>query len=228
MACRSHDGGVHRLLLIEDDPAIAEPLTRALVRDGYLVEAARDGPTGLQRALAGDYDLLVLDLGLPGLDGLEVCRRLRAALPTLPVLMLTAPTEELHAVVGFDVGADDYVTKPFRLAELLARVRARLRNRPVTVPEANRVRVDLAARRAWRENTELALTPKEFDLLAREAGKVVRRERIMEEVWGSPWYGSTKTLDMHVSWLRRKLGDDPANPRLLTTVRGVGLRLERR
>jgi DNA-binding response OmpR family regulator len=228
MACRSHDGGVHRLLLIEDDPAIAEPLTRALVRDGYLVEAARDGPTGLQRALAGDYDLLVLDLGLPGLDGLEVCRRLRAALPTLPVLMLTAPTEELHAVVGFDVGADDYVTKPFRLAELLARVRARLRNRPVTVLEANRVRVDLAARRAWRENTELALTPKEFDLLAREAGKVVRRERIMEEVWGSPWYGSTKTLDMHVSWLRRKLGDDPANPRLLTTVRGVGLRLERR
>jgi DNA-binding response OmpR family regulator len=228
MACRSHDGGVHRLLLIEDDPAIAEPLTRALVRDGYLVEAARDGPTGLQRALAGDYDLLVLDLGLPGLDGLEVCRRLRAALPTLPVLMLTAPTEKLHAVVGFDAGADDYVTKPFRLAELLARVRARLRNRPVTVPEANRVRVDLAARRAWRENTELALTPKEFDLLAREAGKVVRRERIMEEVWGSPWYGSTKTLDMHVSWLRRKLGDDPANPRLLTTVRGVGLRLERR
>jgi DNA-binding response OmpR family regulator len=228
MACRSHDGGVHRLLLIEDDPAIAEPLTRALVRDGYLVEAARDGPTGLQRALAGDYDLLVLDLGLPGLDGLEVCRRLRAALPTLPVLMLTAPTEELHAVVGFDAGADDYVTKPFRLAELLARVRARLRNRPVTVLEANGVRVDLAARRAWRENTELALTPKEFDLLAREAGKVVRRERIMEEVWGSPWYGSTKTLDMHVSWLRRKLGDDPANPRLLTTVRGVGLRLERR
>jgi len=151
---------VHRLLLIEDDPAIAEPLTRALVRDGYLVEAARDGPTGLQRALAGDYDLLVLDLGLPGLDGLEVCRRLRAALPTLPVLMLTAPTEELHAVVGFDVGADDYVTKPFRLAELLARVRARLRNRPVTVLEANGVRVDLAARRAWRENTELAFTPR--------------------------------------------------------------------
>ena len=133
--------------------------------------------------------------------------------------------------MGLDAGADDYVTKPFRLAELLARVRAQLRRRgdgpEVTV---NGVRVDSASRRAWVGDTEMTLTPKEFDLLAllvREAGNVVTRERIMSEVWDEHWYGSTKTLDMHVSWLRRKLGDDPAAPRFITTVRGVGLRFER-
>jgi DNA-binding response OmpR family regulator len=133
-------------------------------------------------------------------------------------------------VLGLDAGADDYVAKPFRLAELLARVRAMLRRGAEARPsEVNGVRVDEAARRAWLGEVELELTPKEFDLLAlllRQAGSVVTRERIMEEVWDEHWFGSTKTLDMHVSWLRRKLGDDPARPRFISTVRGVGFRFE--
>jgi DNA-binding response OmpR family regulator len=146
--------------------------------------------------------------------------------------MVTARQEELDAVVGLDAGADDYVTKPFRLAELLARVRARLRAAPEVdvVVTAQDVRVDTGARRAWRGEAELDLTNKEFELLAllvREAGHVLTRERIMEEVWDEHWFGSTKTLDVHVSWLRRKLGDDPTNSRYITTVRGVGLRFER-
>jgi len=222
---------VARLLVVEDDAAIAEPLARALRRDGHEVDVRGDGETALQHLRVEPVDLVILDLGLPGIDGVDVCRRLRAADADLPVVMLTARAEELDTVVGLDAGADDYVTKPFRLAELLARVRAQLRRRgegqEVTV---NGVRVDGASRRAWVGDTEMALTPKEFDLLAllvREAGSVVTRERIMSEVWDEHWYGSTKTLDMHVSWLRRKLGDDPSAPRFITTVRGVGLRFER-
>jgi DNA-binding response OmpR family regulator len=175
---------------------------------------------------------VLLDLGLPDADGVEVCRRLKVTRPQLPIVMVTARQEELDAVVGLDAGADDYVTKPFRLAELLARVRARLRAAPEVdvVVTAQDVRVDTGARRAWRGDDELELTNKEFELLAllvREAGNVVTRERIMEEVWDEHWFGSTKTLDVHVSWLRRKLADDPTNSRYITTVRGVGLRFER-
>jgi DNA-binding response OmpR family regulator len=186
-----------RLLVVEDDAAIAEPLTRALRRDGYDV---------------------------------DVCRHIRRTDADLPVVMLTARTEELDAVVGLDAGADDYVTKPFRLAELLARVRAHLRRRTDDVVTAGAVKVDVGSRRAWVDDDELTLTPKEFDLLAllvREAGHVVTRERIMSDVWDEHWFRSTKTLDMHVSSLRRKLGDDAAAPRFISTVRGVGLRFER-
>jgi DNA-binding response OmpR family regulator len=222
-----------RLLLVEDDDAIAEPLARALRREGYEVDHRRAGRDALRAADEGGVDLVVLDLGLPDLDGVEVCRRLRRDHPDLPVLMVTARAEEVDAVVGLDAGADDYVTKPFRLAELQARIRARLR-RPAAeaepdVRERNGVRVDAAARRAWADDRELDLTTKEFDLLAllvKEAGRVVPRERIMREVWDEHWHGSTKTLDVHVSWLRRKLGDDPAAPRYVTTVRGVGFRFE--
>jgi DNA-binding response OmpR family regulator len=221
-----------RLLVVEDDAAIAAPLVRALRREGYEVDAVEQGVDALDRAETTSYDLVLLDLGLPDADGVDVCRRLRAASPTLPIVMVTARQEELDAVVGLDAGADDYVTKPFRLAELLARVRARLRAAPETetVLVAQDVRVDLGARRAWRGEEELDLTNKEFELLALlvgEAGHVVTRERIMEEVWDEHWFGSTKTLDVHVSWLRRKLGDDAANLRYITTVRGVGLRFER-
>ncbi|MDQ1505553.1 MAG: hypothetical protein QOD57_3280, partial [Actinomycetota bacterium] len=182
-------------------------------------------------AAAGpETDLVLLDLGLPDLDGLEVCRRLRSRLPDLPVLMLTARAEEVDAVVGLDAGADDYVTKPFRLAELMARIRAALRRIPAAaVTAVQDVRIDHAARRAWRGDAELELSPKEFDLLAllaADAGRAVTRDRIMREVWDEHWYGPTKTLDMHISWLRRKLGDDPAAPRLITTLRGVGFRFE--
>jgi DNA-binding response OmpR family regulator len=158
-----------------------------------------------------------------------VCRRIRRARAEVPIIMLTARSDEIDAVIGLDAGADDYQAKPFRLSELLARVRAVLRRASPRLEAAGGVRVDAAARRAWVGERELELTPKEFDLLAllvAEAGRVVRRERIMDEVWDVNWFGSTKTLDVHVSSLRRKLGDDPERPRLLTTVRGVGLRFE--
>jgi DNA-binding response OmpR family regulator len=221
-----------RVLLAEDDTSISEPLSRALRREGYQVEVTQDGPATLGRALSDEIDLILLDIGLPELDGLEVCRRVRAEGHATPVLILTARADEVDTVVGLDAGADDYVTKPFRLAELLARVRALLRRGTVEAPPpaVRGVRVDAEARRAWHGEAELDLTTKEFDLLwvlLRDAGKVVTREQIMREVWDAKWWTSTKTLDMHISWLRRKLGDDAHNPRYITTVRGVGFRFER-
>ncbi len=218
------------VLLAEDDVSISDPLARALRREGYLVSVSADGAGTLEAALAGGVDLLVLDLGLPRLDGLEVCRRLRSEGHTVPVLILTARADEVDTVIGLDAGADDYVTKPFRLAEFLARVRALLRRGSTDNTAARGVRVDSEARRAWAGDTELDLTTKEFDLLrmlVNEAGKVVTRDQIMHEVWGDRWWGSTKTLDMHISWLRRKLGDDAQQPSFITTVRGVGFRFER-
>jgi DNA-binding response OmpR family regulator len=218
------------VLLAEDDTSISEPLARALRREGYDVDVSSDGPGTLEAAQAGGIDLIVLDIGLPRLDGLEVCRRLRSDGQTVPVLILTARADEVDTVIGLDAGADDYVTKPFRLAELLARVRALLRRGTPETSVVQGVRVDADARRAWIGDTELELTTKEFDLLSvlvGDAGKVVTREQIMREVWDSKWWGSTKTLDMHISWLRRKLGDDAHNPRYITTVRGVGFRFER-
>lgn len=218
-----------RVLLAEDDPAISEPLARALRREGYDVDVCPDGEAALAAAKENP-DLVLLDLGLPTIDGLEVCRRLRAEGRTVPVLILTARAEEVDTVVGLDAGADDYVTKPFRLAELLARVRALLRRSPLDLAgEHPAVRIDADARRAFFGDEELQLTAKEFDLLrvlVREQGKVVSREQLMREVWDTAWYGSTKTLDMHVSVLRRKLGDDASAPRFITTVRGVGFRFD--
>jgi DNA-binding response OmpR family regulator len=214
---------VARVLLVEDDRDIAEPLARALGREGYEVRGAEDGATALTSVLDDPPDLIVLDVGLPGLSGMDVCRAVRDVQPDLPILMLTARDGELDAVAGLDAGADDYVTKPFRLAELLARIRRMLRRTTAPVSEAGGVRVDRAARRAWRDGRELELSPKEFELLALlvgEAGRVVTRERIMDEVWDRNWFGSTKTLDMHVSWLRRKLGE----PSPIVTARGVGFR----
>ena len=215
-----------RVLLVEDDRDIAEPLARALTREGYDVTAAGDGRVALNEVLDSPPDLIILDIGLPGMDGLDVCRHVRDVRPQVPILMLTARDGELETVAGLDAGADDYVTKPFRLSELLARIRAMLRRSAPPEVTAGGVRVDDASRRAWRGDRELDLSPKEFDLLAmlvRDAGKVVTRERIMDEVWDVNWFGSTKTLDMHMSWLRRKLGDPP----LIATVRRVGFRFER-
>ncbi|MEE1938569.1 response regulator transcription factor [Streptomyces sp. TRM 70361] len=223
-----------RVLLAEDDASISEPLARALRREGYEVEVREDGPSALEAGRGGEVDLLVLDLGLPGMDGLEVCRRLRTAGHTFPVLVLTARADEVDTVVGLDAGADDYVTKPFRLAELLARVRALLRRgavEPAPQPVATHgVRIDVESHRAWMGEEELQLTAKEFDLLrvlVRDAGRVVTRDQLMREVWDTTWWSSTKTLDMHISWLRKKLGDDAANPRYISTVRGVGFRFEK-
>lgn len=229
--------GDEPVLLVEDDEGIAKPLAAALRGAGYPVVRAATGHAALAQAAAG-VSAVVLDLGLPDLDGVEVCRRLRRVAPGVPVLILTARSTEADVVVGLDAGADDYVTKPFRLAELLARLRALLRRVAPDGGEnhergvlftAQDVRVDPAARRAWLGGTELTLTPKEFALLAllvAQAGTAVSRERIMAEVWETDWYESTKTLDMHVSWLRRKLGDPADRPRYLTTVRGVGFRFE--
>ena len=219
-----------RVLLAEDDPAISEPLARALRREGYEVDVRADGRAALEGANENP-DLVVLDLGLPYIDGLEVCRRIRADGRTVPVLILTARVDEVDLVVGLDAGADDYVTKPFHLAELLARVRTLMRRHPTEggAPSSG-VRIDPDGRRAFFDEEELQLTAKEFDLLrvlVREQGKVVSREQLMREVWDTVWFGSTKTLDMHISVLRRKLGDDATQPRYIATVRGVGFRFER-
>ncbi|ACU40181.1 MULTISPECIES: response regulator transcription factor [Actinosynnema] len=215
------------VLLAEDDPAIAEPLSRALQREGYQVHVVGDGPGALEAAEHGGIDLLVLDLGLPGMDGLEVCRRLRAGGRGVPVLMLTARSDEVDFVVGLDAGADDYVAKPFRLAELMARIRALLRRRAPETLEVNGVRMDLAARRVTVDGQEVQLANKEFELLRvliQRAGQVVNRDEILSEVWNDPELKSSKTLDMHMSWLRRKLGDVRSVERRIATVRGVGFR----
>lgn len=219
------------VLLVEDDPAIAEPLTRALGREGYEVIAHDTGKGALEEV--ANADLVVLDLGLPDIDGLDVARQIRGRGLATPILILTARTDEVDMVVGLDTGADDYVTKPFRLAELLARVRALLRRSVGEVNEeeltAQDIRIDVVAHRAFKNDVELQVTAKEFDLLrvlVREAGAVVERDEIMREVWGSDPSGSTKTLDMHISWLRRKLGDDATHPHYITTVRGMGFRFE--
>lgn len=221
-----------QVLLAEDDPAIAEPLARALGREGYDVDVQGTGQGAIDGAPTAD--LVVLDLGLPDMDGLDVARAIRHQGLSTPVLVLTARADEVDLVVGLDAGADDYVTKPFRLAELLARVRALLRRSGAELVEddelhAQDVRVDVAAHRAFQGERELHLTAKEFELLrvlVGSAGAVVGRDGLMREVWGSDPTGSTKTLDMHVSWLRRKLGDDANAPRYITTVRGMGFRFE--
>lgn len=221
------------VLLAEDDLAIAEPLARALVREGNSCDIAGTGPQALEAALSGTYSLVILDLGLPGMDGLEVCRRIRRERPQLAVLMLTARTDEVDFVVGLDAGADDYVGKPFRLAELLARVRALLRRSSSAddvVLDSGDIQLDARARRVVVDGEELTLANREFDLLRclmETPGQVRSRDEIMTEVWGSTDLRSSKTLDMHISWVRRKLGEDQAGRRKhIATVRGVGFRFD--
>ncbi|HEX4720226.1 MAG TPA: response regulator transcription factor [Thermoleophilaceae bacterium] len=218
-----------RILVVEDDEAIASGLARVLEGEGYDVDRTAHGREA--PALADGAQLVVLDLGLPDIDGISVCRTLREGRPELAILILSARDRELDIVAGLDAGADDYLVKPFRLSELLARVRAHVRRTrdPLTeddVVAAGNVKLDRAARRAWVGNEELALRPKEFDLLAllaEEAGRAVTRERIMERVWQTDWMGSTKTLDTHVLSLRQKVGAEA-----ITTLRGVGYRFEAR
>ena len=221
-----------RILLIEDEESISEPLERALEREGFDVTTAATAADG--RRLLGESgpDLVLLDVMLPDGDGRDVLREIRSTSRT-PVVMLTARGEELERVLGLELGADDYVTKPFSAAELAARVRAVLRRTDASatdageVLEAGDVRMELDKHVAMQGGNPLELTVKEFELLRmllENAGRLVRREQLIREVWDTNWFGSTKTLDVHVSALRKKLGDDPSAPRYIHTVRGVGFR----
>ncbi|MFF0791213.1 response regulator transcription factor [Streptomyces spiralis] len=218
-------------MVVEDDPTVAEVVSGYLDRAGHVVDRAGDGPTALARAAAHWPDLVVLDLMLPGMDGLEVCRRMRGRGP-VPVIMLTARGDEDDRILGLEVGADDYVTKPFSPRELVLRVESVLRRtRPAAVsrpPAAAGLAVDPAARRATKNGTELALTLREFDLLAfflGHPGRAFSREDLMREVWG--WdFGDLSTVTVHVRRLRGKVEDDPARPRLIQTVWGVGYRFD--
>jgi DNA-binding response OmpR family regulator len=222
-----------KILLIEDEESISEPLSEALGREGFEVVTAATAAEGRERFRDRAPDLVLLDVMLPDGDGRDVLREIRRTSRT-PVVMVTARGEELERVLGLELGADDYVTKPFSAAELAARVRAVLRRsdtEPAADPgnslEAGDVRMELDRHQAFRGDRPLDLTVKEFELLRmllEHAGKVVRREQLIREVWDTTWFGSTKTLDVHVSALRRKLGDDPAEPRYIHTVRGVGFR----
>ncbi|QNP68094.1 response regulator transcription factor [Streptomyces roseirectus] len=224
-----------RVLVVDDDPTVSEVVAGYLDRAGFAVDVAADGPAAVESARAGRPDLVVLDLMLPGMDGLEVCRRLRAAGP-LPVIMLTARGDEEDRILGLEVGADDYVTKPFSPRELVLRVESVLRRAgaPPAGPaeeawlRAGPLALDPTARRATRDGTELALTIREFDLLEyflRHPGQATSREQLMQRVWG--WeFGDLSTVTVHVRRLREKVEDDPARPELISTVWGIGYRFD--
>jgi DNA-binding response OmpR family regulator len=215
-----------RVLLVEDDDSITEPLTSGLGRHGFQVSAVR---TGAEALAAPSHDVVLLDLGLPDMDGIDVCRRLRAT-SAVPIIVLTARSEEIDRVLALELGADDYVVKPFGFRELVARIRAVTRR---AQPQAGavegpqrlgRLELDRRQRRVLLEGAEVTLTAKEFDLLAllaEDPGAVFARDQILEQVWDPHWFGPTKTLDVHVASLRKKLGD----PGWIETVRGVGFRL---
>ncbi len=220
--------------VVEDDDTIRVGLVRAFHADGFDVQSSAT-VKGVAD-LGGAPDLVLLDVNLPNGDGFDVCRELVGRFPAVRVMMLTARTEEIDVVVGLDSGAVDYVTKPFRLAELKARVRAQLRVPTIAtthatdeVLEVGDVRLDTASRRVWLDATELVLRHKEFDLLERlmrQPGRVIRREDLMSDVWDEHWSGSTKTLDVHIAALRRRFGEAPDAVSRITTVRGVGFRFE--
>jgi DNA-binding response OmpR family regulator len=215
-----------RVLIVEDDESIATSLARGLEREGFATQLATTGEAALR---ARGYDVVLLDLGLPDVDGFDVCRRLRTG-SDVPIIVVSARSDEVDRVIGLELGADDYIVKPFGFRELVARIRAVMRRGQSRPDDHAPVRigaltVDRRTRRVIMDDDEIALTPKEFDilaLLAEDPGAVHSREKILEEVWDPHWYGPTKTLDVHVASLRKKLGD----PSWIETVRGVGFRLQ--
>ena len=223
-----------RILVVEDEDSFSDPLSYLLRREGYDVAVADDGPAALEEFDRNGADLVLLDLMLPGIPGTEVCRQLRAR-GNVPVIMLTAKDSEIDKVVGLELGADDYVTKPYSSRELVARVRAVLRRGaepevlvPATV-EAGPVRMDVERHVVTVNNATVAMPLKEFELLEillRNAGRVLTRMQLIDRVWGSDYVGDTKTLDVHVKRLRSKIEPDPAAPRHLVTVRGLGYKFE--
>ncbi|HET8956993.1 MAG TPA: response regulator transcription factor [Microcella sp.] len=223
-----------RILIVEDEASLSEPLSYLLTREGYETQLAADGHTALAEFDRAGADLVLLDLMLPGLAGTEVCRELRQR-STVPIIMLTAKDSEVDIVVGLELGADDYVTKPYSTRELLARIRAVLRRRvdeddlDDSILEAGIVRMDVDRHQVTVDGREVAMPLKEFELLElllRNAGRVLTRGQLIDRVWGADYFGDTKTLDVHVKRLRSKIEPDPSHPRMLVTVRGLGYRFE--
>jgi two-component system, OmpR family, response regulator RegX3 len=224
-----------RILVVDDEPAIVDAVAYALRSEGFEVESRGDGESALEAALADGFDLLILDLRLPGLSGIEVCRRLRAA-SEVPILILSARDSEVDRVLGLEAGADDYVTKPFSLTELVSRVRAIFRRRDLdrggaqfAVRTVGGLRIDFVRHRVTADGRELDLTPTEFRLLAllaQEPGRVFRRREVMQHLWNSTYVGDERACDVHVSKLRRKIEPEPGQPQRLVTVRGAGYRLD--
>lgn len=225
------------ILVVEDEATLAAALSYNLRKAGYNVVEARDGAAALREARRARPDAIILDLMLPQIDGLEVCRRVRAD-SDVPILMLTAKSEEIDKVVGLELGADDYLTKPFGMRELMARLRALLRRSGAgrNVEDggqrliAGELELDARGRTVRKAGREIVLKPKEFDLLfflVKQAGQVFSREQLLEHVWGYEFFGGSRTIDVHVRWLREKLEDLPAEPRHLLTVRGVGYKFVR-
>lgn len=222
------------ILIVEDDQTVREMLALNLKAEGYAVTVVADGEQGLAAARAQRYDLIVLDVMLPKLDGISLCRLIRKD-SNAPILLLTARGTEVDKIIGLESGADDYIVKPFGLGEFLARVRAALRRSSSTAPaprdklEVDDLIVDLIARRVTLHDLELKLTHKEFDLLAeliRNKGVVISRDLLLQKVWGYDYVGDSRTVDVHIRWLREKIEDDPSMPKRITTVRGAGYRFE--
>ncbi|MFN3708768.1 response regulator [Microcella sp.] len=223
-----------RILIVEDEVSLSEPLSYLLTREGYEIQVAADGNEALAEFDRAGADLVLLDLMLPGIPGTEVCRELRQR-SSVPIIMLTAKDSEVDIVVGLELGADDYVTKPYSTRELLARIRAVLRRRVEeddiddSVLEAGIVRMDIDRHQVMVDGREVAMPLKEFELLElllRNAGRVLTRGQLIDRVWGADYFGDTKTLDVHVKRIRSKIEPDPSNPRMLVTVRGLGYRFE--
>lgn len=220
-----------KLLLVEDDNTLRETLAYNLSSEGYEVIQTSDGIGALDLARQHKPDLVLLDIMLPGLDGLTVCRTLRHELD-VPIVLLTARSSEVDRIVGLDSGADDYIVKPFSVGELLARLRAVLRrgrHAPTTKLQSGDLTLDLVGHRAFLREQPLNLAPKEFDLLAeliQHKGAVLTRDLLLQRVWGFDFAGDTRTVDVHIRWLREKIEDDPANPQRIQTVRGIGYRFE--
>ncbi|MCC7316480.1 MAG: response regulator transcription factor [Planctomycetes bacterium] len=223
---------MQNILIIEDEPTLRDTLATTLSSHGYRVTTSGNADHLVDQVNDDRPDLVVLDVMLPGIDGMSACRALRTAGSDIPVLMLTARSGDLDKIVGLESGADDYVTKPFSTGELIARVRALLRRAPAlrqTVLESGDLRIDLIGRRVSRGGAEIQLTHKEFNLLAelvRNRGAVMSRDLLLEKVWGYDYFGDSRTVDVHIRWLRQKIEDDPSSPARITTLRGVGYRFD--
>ena len=223
-----------RILLIEDDNTLLETLSYNLSNEGYTVVKANDGEVGLDLARGDPFDLILLDVMLPGLDGLSVCRILRREEVDTPILLLTARSGEMDKIIGLDSGADDYITKPFSLGELLARIRVVLRRKHTSKLAKQQIKIgdlniNLVSRRVEKNGNRLSLSHKEFDLLVElvnNKNAVLSRDLLLTKVWGYDYVGNTRTVDVHIRWLREKIEDDPSAPNHILTIRGIGYRFE--